>query len=157
MQFILLGRRTTGSTQARTLFPYTTRFRSGCGTGKPLISAALSGFKKVYGIELLEGLCKAAKAAIANYMINNKEVIDFKVICGDILKEDWINADVVYISSICFPEELINGIIKKAKGLKNGTRIISVIQWNDKNFKTIYKGNIMMTWGITEIFIMIKD
>jgi len=127
----------------------------GCGTGKALIAAyATKMFKKICGVDLLENLCNAAikcvKAVCENYEI-------FEIDRNDILKTDWLNTDILFISSICFPEDLMEKIIEMGKGLKKGTRIISLTEWkNEKFFKTIYQGTIKMTWGNPEVFIMLR-
>jgi len=127
----------------------------GCGTGKALIVASLCGFSEICGVELLETLCKVAKEIIEKYIKTNKGQL-FKVICNNILKEDWVNADIVYISSICFSDELMNDIIEKARGLRKGARVISLTQWEAKDFEVIYKKTLKMTWGKAQVFIMEK-
>ena len=60
------------------------------------------------------------------------ESVDLKlapisIVEGDILTTDWWSkADIVYSSSVCFPEELNQGICDLCKRLKPGTRIIGL-------------------------------
>ena len=99
----------------------------GCGAGKALIAAALSynKFSKVCGVELLDGLYEAAEKSVQNYTktMNDKGMkVDpgmFKVVKDDMLTIDWADADVIYTSSICFPDELIKGLTEKGKALNN--------------------------------------
>jgi hypothetical protein len=62
----------------------------------------------------------------------------------------WSSADIVYASSICFPDALVEGIVKKCEKLKKGARIITL-----KNFPTEegshlrldYILKLKMSWG----------
>ena len=46
---------------------------------------------------------------------------------GDLLLREWPEeTDILYSSSVCFPEELTNGIGKMCERLKPGARIISL-------------------------------
>ena len=106
----------------------------GSGAGKGLIAAALSGitFLKCIGIELLPGLCEISKGVIDAY----KEKIDNKMLNthntllevreGDILVEDWTDADILYISSVCFSDSMIDAIFEKAKKLKPNSIIATL-------------------------------
>ena len=68
---------------------------------------------------------------------------------GDMLEVDWWStADVIYTSSICFPDELVEGIAEKAAMLKAGSRIISLKSMPEKPYlKLEYALKIKMTWG----------
>jgi hypothetical protein len=64
------------------------------------------------------------------------------------LKVDWTHADIIYTSSICFPEELIEGIANRCAFLKKGARIISLKAFPLKSYLTLeYTLKIKMTWG----------
>ena len=46
---------------------------------------------------------------------------------GDILKTEWAKeADIVYVSSVCFPEILNSRIAEQTKDLKKGARVIAL-------------------------------
>jgi hypothetical protein len=90
----------------------------GSGSGKSLVTAALSGFSflKVVGIEYLSGLCDASKILLENlkklyekkitfngkslsdYSLNSVNLPILRVIEGDILVEDWSEADIIYVN-----------------------------------------------------------
>lgn len=50
------------------------------------------------------------------------------------LLEDWSDADVIYTSSLCFPDELVEGIVDKCVHLKKGTRIISLKTFPERDY-----------------------
>jgi hypothetical protein len=37
-------------------------------------------------------------------------LVPVEIIHGDILKTDWSEADILYISSVCFPDDLYEAI-----------------------------------------------
>ena len=78
------------------------------------------------------------------------------------LEIDWSNADIIYASSICFPDEvrfflheflfmniqLVEGIADKCKLLKKGSRILTLKSLPEKDYLTLeYSLKIKMTWG----------
>jgi len=138
----------------------------GCGTGKPLIAAALGShsFSKICGVELLEGLCNAAKKVVEEYIqkaiynnIDTKERLEslFTVVQNDMLKVDWSDGDVIYAASICFPEELLKALCEKGKLLKKGARIITLKNWEEpKYYKVLHCLRVKMTWGKNRIYIL---
>lgn len=83
----------------------------GCGIGKAMICAALSDckFSKICGVEILEGLYNKCHLVIDKFRNNfeKSKAIEFKVIQGDIEKVDWLDADLIYFSSICLSDEVI--------------------------------------------------
>ena len=130
----------------------------GCGIGKPLIAAAISGmqFREIYGVELLEGLYVAAKSAVEQYcdVIKPGKAANFKLFCQDMTEIDWSDADLVYISSVCFPEALMKKLKEQGRKLKKGARIIALNDWKDEqHFKTIHMLKVKMTWGKANIYI----
>jgi len=48
-----------------------------------------------------------------NYLIKaadrypNERIVDIEILKGDMLQIDWSEADIIYASSICFPDEVI--------------------------------------------------
>lgn len=82
---------------------------------------------------------------------------------GDILTTDWLDADIIFTSSVCFTEELFGSMFKMAVGLKKGARIISLkattAQMEDyeeimTHFKVVNDFfQAKMSWGNTSCFI----
>ena len=57
----------------------------------------------------------------------DRKLCPITIIKGDILEVDWwSSADIVYSSSVCFPEFLNEGICELSKKLKTGAKIISL-------------------------------
>ena len=75
-----------------------------------MIAAALSecSFSKICGVEMLDGLYDLCNNVIETFktQFNTEKSCDFKIIHGDMTKTDWFDADVIYTSSICFPENV---------------------------------------------------
>ena len=80
-----------------------------------MLAAALAmpDLETVNGVEYLEGVYQCAVKAGKRF----KEMTDvsMNLIQGDMLEVDWSDADIIFTSSICFPQELIDGIWEKAK------------------------------------------
>jgi hypothetical protein len=68
--------------------------------------------KKCCGVELLEGLFELATSNAKKLMDQTEftDVVPIEIVKGDMLEVDWSDADIVYASSICFPDELVEGI-----------------------------------------------
>ena len=69
--------------------------------------------KKCVGVEFLDGLYELAKETSMNYLLKaadrypNERIVDIEILKGDMLQIDWSEADIIYASSICFPDEVI--------------------------------------------------
>ncbi len=66
----------------------------------------------------------------------------------------WSSADIIYASSICFPDSLVEGIAQKCAQLKKGARVITL-----KNFPPVpylrldYHLKLKMTWGRCSVLL----
>ena len=132
----------------------------GSGTGKALIAAALgrNEFSKICGVEELDNLYNTSVKVIDNFCKKTKtDKQKFLLVKGDMTKIDWSDADVIYISSICFPDELIKELEEKGKYLKKGTKIISLKNWNQtKMYNVIMNMEVKMTWGKNGVYVLEK-
>ena len=45
---------------------------------------------------------------------------------GDMLKHDWNDADIIYLSAVLFSDALVASITELFNHLKKGTRVISL-------------------------------
>ena len=132
----------------------------GSGTAKTLVITALeySDFKQICGVELLDGLYDAGVRVIDKYCEMTKtNKSKFKLVKGDMTKVDWTDADIIYTSSICFPEGLITELAEKGKALKPGTKIITLKSWGlPDTYKVLRNLKIKMTWGNNGVYILEK-
>ena len=139
----------------------------GCGAARPLAIAALNFpmLSKCCGVELLEGLYNLAEDT-ANQIRMLKEtkfqdIVPIEVFKGDMLELDWWStADIVYASSICFPDSLIEGIVEKCALLKKGARVITLKSFSSSEggdtpsyLRLDYTLKLKMTWGRCEVLI----
>jgi SAM-dependent methyltransferase len=137
----------------------------GCGTGKALFIAAMSpfGFDRVMGIELMPGLYQAAAAThqlFADSLGELQGVSDgappIEIVKGDMTLVDWSDADIVYTSSICFSEELIQSIAECAKRMKPGSRFMTLklLPNVEDYFEIASQGWYKMSWGRINVHMM---
>jgi hypothetical protein len=131
----------------------------GCGAGKCLAAVALlyPGLAKVAGVEFLDLLFETCKATMEQLVDSVKECPNVEVHHGDMLKVDWSNADIIFTSSICFPNELIDGMLEKAHLLKKGTRFITLKNFpHNSIFEVRHSTRVKMTWGKTGVYVLEK-
>jgi len=72
----------------------------------------------------------------------------------------WSTADIVYASSICFPDELVEGIAQKCSFMKKGSRIITLKEFAKNEagdlppyLRLDYNLKVKMTWGRCQIML----
>ena len=72
---------------------------------------------------------------------------------GDMLAHDWFDADIIYLSALCFGKELIERIAELFGRLKRGTRIISLKELPERPYLNLYAAiKIRMSWGLQLAF-----
>lgn len=158
----------------------------GCGAGKAVVAAALSEvqFLRITGIELLPALTSCARKAVAGLREMIDKIGDSKSVTshfeariagafgsscnlhlplidikeGDILEIDWSDADLVYISSICFPENVLQRIFERATSLKVGSTLITLklIPGFEKYFELKTEKWFKMTWGSILVYFLTR-
>eukprot|EP00831_Metopus_contortus_P072023 TRINITY_DN65771_c0_g1_i1.p1 TRINITY_DN65771_c0_g1~~TRINITY_DN65771_c0_g1_i1.p1 ORF type:complete len:278 (-),score=51.58 TRINITY_DN65771_c0_g1_i1:3-836(-) len=121
----------------------------GCGTGKALVVAAMSGlFEKITGVEYLKWLAEIAQQAA------KLSGADIKVMHGDLKKISWQSADVVYIASLCFSVDLMEAISKIGLLLKHGSRIITLKMFpSSEGYSLAAPIGLKMSWGDSCVYI----
>ena len=65
-------------------------------------------------------------------------------------------ADVVYVSSVCFPKELTDAITEQARNLKEGARIVTLKAFDGEVsdfLRIVYCLKVLMTWGTQSVVI----
>jgi len=110
--------------------------------------------KAVKGVELLDGLHEMCSTVIDLYNASAEsalggKVVPMSVVKDDILTLDWSDADIIYASSICFPDELAEGIADKCAELKPGTRILTLKSFAPRPYlQYVHYLKVKFTWGI---------
>ena len=131
----------------------------GCGAGKCMVAMGLlyPQLKKVCGVEFLDKLYETCKNSLQNVQVSNRDLPEFDVKHGNMLEIDWSDADILFSSSICFPNELIEGILEKCHLLKKGARFITLKSFPQNNiFEVKYSIRVKMTWGKTGVYVLEK-
>lgn len=123
----------------------------GAGAGKSLLAAGLVySDNLVIGVEYLPELCDICQRATLG--LGNTKIVQ-----GDIRLQDWSDADVVYMSSLCFLDDLLVSIVSKSESCKTGTRIISLRELPiSASFRLLHSLRCLMSWGRSSCFIYIK-
>jgi len=68
------------------------------------------------------------------------------------LEVDWFDADIIYFSSVCYPDFLVNGVLDRCVNLKRGSRIISLKVLPGRPFLEMYAMmKVRMTWGLHQV------
>lgn len=144
-------------------------FDLGSGTGKAVIIAAMCfDFSVCKGIELLEPVYKLSCQALnalqesVNKQKNNilravKHLPDIKFYNQNFIKTDLSSANIIFINATCYPIDFWDELINKFNNLKKGTRIIITSKKIESlQFKQIYAGSHLMSWGMNSVRIYEK-
>ena len=76
-----------------------------------------------------------------------------EIYTGDMLVHDWSDADIIYLSAVCFSDELVAGVTDLFTRVKKGSRVISLKAIPDRPFLELYATiKVKMTWGIQLVF-----
>ena len=69
------------------------------------------------------------------------------------LKFDWFDADIIYLSAVCFSDQLVAGVTDLFTRVKKGTRVISLKELPQRDFITLFASvKVKMTWGLQLVF-----
>jgi hypothetical protein len=124
----------------------------GSGAGKSVISAALVyPSNQVIGVEFLPNLCEISTQL-------SQALLNVKIIQGDIRYQDWSDGNVIFMSSLCFLDELLEFIHRKSLECKRGTRVITLREFpKTESFKLLHVLRILMSWGRSSCYIYQKN
>lgn len=123
----------------------------GCGVGKLVTYMYLTRpFNKCVGIEMIGSRYKLAelvwKLADAEKVLDRNRKLVF--IHNNIRNEHFKDATIIYMSSLCFPSELMEELNHKFIKLKKGLRIISLISLPPHpSLKLQEVSTLPMTWN----------
>lgn len=66
---------------------------------------------------------------------------------------DWSDADIIYLSAVCFSDELVAGVADLFTRVKKGTRVISLKEIPARPFFELYAAiKVKMSWGLQLVF-----
>jgi len=133
----------------------------GCGSGKPVIAAALlHDFDVCMGIEILHGLhslCLQVKnhwEQMKTKLSQKKQNMEIRFMNGDATVIDWSDADVVFMNSTCFDDTLMRALAGKCEELKPGSIVITTTRRLPSSLFEILEQNKMNeSWGEATVFI----
>lgn len=132
----------------------------GSGTGKAVMLAALFGnFSKLVGIEVIKNLFQTSLNILKRFdsevrpilsVERQKQIVE--LVNSDFLESNFLEADVVFIHSTCFFDELMIILEERCAMLKKGTKILLVTKnFQSPLFRLIKSGEYPMTWGKTTV------
>ena len=82
---------------------------------------------------------------------------NIEIFHGDLLKTDWSDVDVLYVSSVWFSDEMLEGIDEMSNSCKKGTRMITLRQLpRNENWKNLRTIRVKMSWGPSEVYFLEK-
>jgi len=120
----------------------------GSGTGRVVLNASIF-FNKVFGVELSTKRHNIGSMILKenkNRLRNNIHLVN-----GNMYNLDCSKMDVVYISSLCFTDVMMERLKEKLGGeLKTGSLIFTSKEMDiedDDNFKLENELNVKMTWS----------
>lgn len=129
----------------------------GSGVGKCIVEVGLMYPRvTVWGVEKLKSLYRVSKEIIEN-LERERNMSNVHVVEGDLRDVDWTNGDVVFISDLTFPVDLMSFIERKIKLMKVGARVVtlrSLMPWD--YIKEVKCLRVKMSWGRSEVFIYEK-
>jgi len=133
----------------------------GSGSGKPVFQAALLEpcFSKLVGIELIPELHAFANQALERCAELGYGGQGIEFVCGDILREDWSDGDVIVINSTLFDVRMRAALeARLIEGIKPGAHILTLTHplKSDAAFELLQSKHRRMSWGHAEMFMYRK-
>ena len=123
----------------------------GCGAGKSCVAAALFYPDLIVkGVEMLPNLYASSIEA-------TKTIENISIVQGDLRITDWSDANIIFMSSVCFLDELVQDIVTKSSSLKPGSRILTLKELPEPSAWTLQNiFRVRMSWGRCDCFFYIK-
>ena len=147
----------------------------GCGSGKPVVAAALSGtaLARCVGVEILPSLAECGKRACEQVRTRMHDAaamrqlqlspVDIHVEKGDFLDaacSTWLReADMVYFSSICFSDAMTQQCFSRARGMRPGSRVLTLKlpETYEPYFTVADKEWVKMSWGRILVYLLVRS
>ncbi len=156
----------------------------GCGAGKAVAAAALSGvrFVKCVGIEVLPTLALCAsevakclrETAGGGQTTAQEKYKDHKLgppasplslplleIRGDnFLDSDWSDADLVFAASLCFSDRLLQALADRGAKLRPGAVLLTLKL--PERYEPLYTlgktvRSVKMSWGRANVYVLVRS
>lgn len=136
----------------------------GCGSGKAVIAAALNGFGRCVGVELLPSLCACAEHVSAQLlsMIQNDASLalsampTLEILQADVCGISLVDADVVFVSSLCFSDAVLSAVLSNATAMRAGGRLATLkmpLDWQAA-WELEQTCWIKMTWSRIPVYVL---
>jgi SAM-dependent methyltransferase len=128
----------------------------GCGTGRTSFWFHFFAGCKVIGIEYVPTFVKCAER-----VRKWREIDRVEFILEDMLKINFANATVVYLYGSCFEEPFLESLIQRLKGLKAGSKIVTVSYplsdyCEEPLFEVIKQFTAKFAWGEADVYIQTR-
>lgn len=140
----------------------------GSGVGKAVFATALlHDFKWIMGIEVLEDLVDVSNSLLTSAWMQmvidgdiedtDKRQIDIKFVHGDASFISWQDADVVFMNSTCFGEDLRASLSATAEKLRKDSLVITVsYPLESSMFECVIAVRMDVSWGSSTAYIYKK-
>lgn len=117
----------------------------GSGTGHVVLQVALEHGIRSTGIEYVTNRCNEAQASL-DKLVDSKHRIAKKItfICGDFLKQDLMDATIIYMANTCFTDDLMTKLLKLFKKCPKLRYVLALKEIVDP-FLTLEKTMILAT------------
>jgi len=115
----------------------------------------IGGFKKVVGIELSPTRYHHSKTICNKLKESGLEIAGKALECRheNITESDFSDATVIYMCSTCYPDELMEILLKRLSELKKGLLVITLksfpADYADYGFELVKEYTLPMTWSET--------
>ena len=123
----------------------------GCGGGRAVIISYINhDFKKAVGVELSESRLKCAKSYLKKLNDSNLNIHFYE---NDIFNVDFSEADIIYVSNLCFPPSLNQKLGEKIdKLIKPGAILFTSTPINiTKNHTKEQIRNVKQSWSLNSL------
>jgi trans-aconitate methyltransferase len=137
-------------------------FDLGCGTGKPVILAALLyEFSRLVGIELVPELTTAARQVYgtltAQLIATGQPAPACEFVTGSFLDQNLSQADVVYSHATAFTDALVEKMEAHLHSVRPGTRIALIGRHLDSSaFGLVKATSCEMSWGPSIAYVYLR-
>ena len=72
---------------------------------------------------------------------------------GDLRQEDWSQADIVYVASLLFPDELMLELTDRLTKLRPGSRILTLKKLDNPELVLVHEAYYRMSWERAKVYL----